>query len=91
MPTVARHVRVTGSVQGVFFRAWTRQQADRLDVRGWVRNLPDGSVEAHLEGPEGAVHHMIQLLGRGPPRARVDDLEVEEAAIEKADWFAVRP
>jgi len=46
----ARHVQVTGRVQGVFFRGWTQEQAERLGVNGWVRNCPDGSVEAHLEG-----------------------------------------
>ena len=52
MVTTARHVLVTGRVQGVFFRAWTDEQAQRLHVNGWVRNCPDGSVEVHLEGEE---------------------------------------
>jgi len=90
MPRVARHVRVTGQVQGVFFRAWTREQADRLDVRGWVRNSADGSVEAHIEGTEESVAQLIQLLQRGPPGARVDDLQVIDVEPENRDWFAVR-
>ena len=90
MARVARHVRITGRVQGVFFRAWTREQADRLDVVGWIRNCVNGSVEGHLEGPEERVDQLIQLLRRGPSGARVDDLEVTDAKIENADWFAVR-
>ena len=53
--TIARHISVTGRVQGVFFRSWTREQADALEVTGWVRNCPDGRVDAHLEGEEAAV------------------------------------
>lgn len=90
MARVARRVRVAGQVQGVFFRAWTREQAERLDVFGWIRNCPDGSVEAHIEGPEDRVEQVIQLLRRGPSGARVDDLQISEAEIENADWFAVR-
>src|SRR6188508_790772 len=65
MSHVARHVRVTGRVQGVFFRAWTAEQARILRVCGWVRNAPDGSVEAHLQGDKWAVQRMIELLHRG--------------------------
>ena len=54
MTKVARHVRIYGRVQGVFFRAWTREEAERLGVTGWVRNCPDGRVEAHVEGDETA-------------------------------------
>ena len=55
MAEVARHVRVTGRVQGVFFRAWAQGQARELGVSGWIRNCPDGSVEAHLGGEEDCV------------------------------------
>ena len=65
MATTARHVLVTGRVQGVFFRAWTQEQAERLHVNGWVRNCPNNSVEAHLEGDEGAVNWLIDLIGDG--------------------------
>jgi acylphosphatase len=90
MSTVARHVRVTGRVQGVFFRAWIREQADRLGVRGWVRNCSDGSVEAHIEGAEDRVADMLELLKRGPSGAHVDDLQVRDVDPEYHDWFAVR-
>jgi len=91
MTKVARHVRVTGLVQGVFFRAWTREQAKRLGVDGWVRNCPDGSVEARLEGAPEAVQRLTDLLSHGPDAARVDGVEIEEAAPEDSDGFEVRP
>ena len=90
MPKVARQVRVTGRVQGVFFRAWTREQAERLGINGWVRNCPDGSVEAYFEGDEERVTQLVELVRRGPSGARVDDLQIHEAQPENRDWFAVR-
>ena len=88
--TAARRVRVTGRVQGVFFRAWTRDEAKALGLTGWVRNAADGSVEAFLEGSESAVAKMIELLGQGPSHARVDEVDVEEADPEVHDRFEVR-
>jgi acylphosphatase len=87
---VARRVRVTGLVQGVFFRAWTRDQARELGVAGWVRNCADGSVEAHVEGEAGAVEELVNLLREGPPGARVDHVEVETADPEGLSTFEVR-
>ena len=74
---VRAHVRVYGKVQGVFFRARMRDQALEAGVGGWVRNLPDGSVEAVLEGPWEAVMKVVCWAHRGPPLARVDRIEVE--------------
>lgn len=88
---MASRVRVTGRVQGVFFRAWTRNQATELGVTGWVRNAPDGSVEAHLEGEEAAVKTLIQRMDDGPPAAVVDDVRVEEVEAEGCRRFDVRP
>ena len=65
MGTTAADVVVTGRVQGVFFRAAMREQADRLGVTGWVRNEPDGSVRAHLEGPDGAVDRLVDWCAQG--------------------------
>ena len=90
MAEPARRVRVTGRVQGVFFRAWTQQQARELGVHGWVRNASDGSVEAHLEGDEAAVKALIQRLWEGSPSAAVDNVEVEEVAADGAARFEVR-
>jgi acylphosphatase len=69
-------VFVSGRVQGVFFRYETRQQARRLGVTGWVRNLPDGRVEAIFEGEKEAVDFMIEFCRRGPPGARVEKVKV---------------
>jgi acylphosphatase len=87
---IARNIHISGRVQGVFFRAWTREQADRLELGGWIRNCPDGSVEGHVEGPEESVEQLLGLLRQGPTGARVDRLEISDAEIENADWFAVR-
>jgi acylphosphatase len=90
MADIARHLSITGRVQGVFFRAWSREQADELGVRGWIRNRPDGHVEAHVEGKQAAVESMIERLGRGPPAADVDDLRIWDADICDFDDFEVR-
>lgn len=70
------HVFLSGKVQGVFFRATTRQEAQRRKVVGWVKNLDDGRVEAVFEGDEEDVEAMIDFCHEGPNRARVDDVEV---------------
>ena len=90
MANPARRVRVTGRVQGVFFRAWTQQQAIELGVNGWVRNCDDGSVEAHLEGDEAAMKALIQRMWRGPPAAEVEDVEVDEAQPVGITGFEAR-
>lgn len=87
---VARHVRVTGLVQGVFFRAWAAEEARALGVAGWVRNAPDGSVEAQLEGEEFAVKQLIEKLHQGPPSARVSQVAIDDAVPEGSDRFEVR-
>ena len=87
---IGRHVRVTGLVQGVFFRAWTQGHARELGISGWVRNCPDGSVEAHLTGEEDAVERMIQRLRSGPSNARVEDVLVEDSEPESVGRFEVR-
>ncbi|MCS7136073.1 MAG: acylphosphatase [Nitrososphaerota archaeon] len=74
---VRAHVYVSGVVQGVFFRSNTKRMADRLGVKGWVRNLPDGRVEAVFEGEREAVVSMIEWCHRGPPDAIVENVEVK--------------
>lgn len=73
--------RLTGRVQGVGFRWWTRKTAQELGLRGTVRNRLDGSVEIHAEGPEDAMERFRDRLEHGPTSARVGD--VEEIASEK--------
>ena len=90
MSEIARHVRVTGHVQGVFYRAWAQGQARELAVSGWIRNCPDGAVEAHLQGEQDAVERMIERMRNGPSNARVDEVDVEQAAAEAAGRFELR-
>ena len=71
------HVTVRGRVQGVCFRADTQARARSLDVSGWVRNRPYGSVEAVFEGDADRVASMVSWCHRGPPGARVEDVSVE--------------
>ena len=70
------HVLISGRVQGVFFRSSVREQASELGVKGWVRNLPEGQVEAVFEGEEEAVKKLIEFCRHGPPRARVSNADV---------------
>ena len=70
-------VRISGRVQGVFFRAEARSRAESLGLAGWARNAADGSVEAVFEGDEARVRSMVDWCRRGPSGARVDDVEVE--------------
>lgn len=77
MKNVRARVRISGLVQGVFFRASTRDLARRLGLTGWVRNLPDGSVEALFEGDSDNVKEAIRWCYKGPPGARVIDVNEE--------------
>jgi acylphosphatase len=90
MSDTARHLSITGRVQGVFFRAWSREQADELGVKGWIRNRPDGHVEAHVEGEESAVEAMIERLRGGPPAAQVEHVRTWDADVCDFDDFEVR-
>lgn len=81
---------VSGRVQGVYYRATTRDTAREKGVDGWVRNLADGRVEAVFEGPEDAVREMVEWCEVGSRAADVDDVEVEFEAPEGIDGFEVR-
>jgi len=88
-----KHIRISGRVQGVGFRHFARQNAHNLDVKGWVKNLSDGDVEAVLTGNKDNVLVMLEKLKQGPRMARVDDLSVDEeneALQESFDGFSVR-
>jgi acylphosphatase len=89
MATAVR-LRIRGIVHGVSFRSSMAQVASNLGVRGWVRNLPDGSVEAFLEGDERNVKRVLEWARTGPPRARVDRLEVEQASTRNHRDFRIR-
>ena len=74
-PHARVRVLVSGKVQGVWFRESTRQEAERLGVSGWVRNLPDGRVEGLFAGPAAAVDALVAWCQRGPPAAQVSGVE----------------
>ena len=84
---IRRRAIVHGRVQGVFFRDTARQKARKLGLSGWVRNCADGTVEAVLEGDPHAVQEMLQELRSGPPRARVDRVDVTEEPPEGLSGF----
>lgn len=88
-----RSVRVTieGKVQGVWFRAWTEQNANELGLSGWVRNCYDGSVEAVFSGDGPSVEAMLDRLWDGPEHARVTRVKPEDCAAPDGDGFMVRP
>jgi len=85
------HVYVGGMVQGVFFRAETANLAHRLRLTGWVRNLPDGRVEALFEGEKARVDEAVAFCQRGPPGAHVQDLDIrwEESRGEFRDFRVI--
>jgi acylphosphatase len=74
---VRAHVYISGFVQGVFFRYETRELAEKLGLKGWVRNTRDGRVEAVFEGDKRKVEEMLNFCHRGPPGARVTGVEVK--------------
>jgi len=84
------HVFVSGRVQGVFYRANTRENARERGVDGWVKNLEDGRVEAVFEGPEDAVEEMVEWCHTGSPAADVEDVEVEYGDPQGEDEFSIR-
>jgi acylphosphatase len=83
-------IRVQGRVQGVFFRASARAEAQRLGLCGFVRNEPDGSVYAEAEGERETLQQFLDWCRRGPPHARVDRVEVEEGAAEGREGFRIQ-
>ncbi len=87
---VRKRVVVDGVVQGVFYRASTQREAAALGLAGWVRNLPDGRVEAVFEGPESAVDAAVAWTRRGPDRAIVTSVEVTDEEPEGLPGFGAR-
>jgi acylphosphatase len=85
-----KRVIVSGRVQGVFFRDTTRRRAESAGVAGWVRNTPEGAVEAVFEGEQDAVEEMVEFSRRGPSRAEVAAVEVIDEEPEGLSGFDVR-
>jgi len=88
--TRAVDVTVTGRVQGVSFRMYAEREARRLGVAGWVRNEPDGSVVAHVEGAPDAVDAMVAWCRTGPSYARVVGVDVRSTGVTGVTGFTVR-
>ncbi|MFH8789230.1 acylphosphatase [Streptomyces roseoverticillatus] len=88
---IRKHVVVSGRVQGVFYRDTCREEARRHGVAGWVRNMPDGTVEAVFEGPAEEVERMVAWVHQGPSRAEVRGVEAEEETPQGLTGFQVRP
>ena len=90
MASVRAHVFVTGFVQGVFYRHTAAKRARAQGLTGWIRNLPDGRVEAVVEGEEQAVRDLVEWCRSGPPHASVEDVEVSwEAPKTDSSGFNV--
>ena len=87
----ARHLIISGLVQGVGYRYSMVAEARRLGVTGWVRNRRDGTVEAHIEGEDRRCAELERWARQGPPTARVDGVLVREVAVEGRDDFEQRP
>lgn len=88
---IARRVRISGKVQGVWFWAWTVEQASALGLDGWVRNRLDGSVEAVVSGAPATVEAFVERCHDGSPASRVDRVEVEETPGIIAAGFTQKP
>jgi acylphosphatase len=88
---IARHLVIRGRVQGVGFRFHMHAEAMRLGVAGWVRNRSDGTVEALVQGDQGAVDRLIAWARRGPSSSKVTDVDIEERTPVALEDFATRP
>jgi acylphosphatase len=88
--TVTLHLRIFGRVQGVGFRYYTQREARRRSVSGWVRNRNDGSVEAVVQGAKESVDDLLVWIQRGPPNAKVTDVQVSDGEGEYSS-FEQRP
>jgi acylphosphatase len=87
---IRKRVEVSGNVQGVFYRDNCRRQAEEQGVTGWVRNLPDGRVEAVFEGPPAAVERLVSWSRRGPSQALVTMVAVHDEPVEGLKEFELR-
>ena len=80
---------IKGKVQGVFYRATAKDVADLLGIKGWVKNLPDRNVEIRATAPEETLQKLIAWSKEGPPKAKVDEVIVEELSLEEFNSFKI--
>ena len=83
------HVIVKGKVQGVFYRATAKEVADKMGIKGWVKNTRDGAVELLITGDEEIIATYIAWCRQGPPRAKVDEVKSEEKEVTPFDDFQI--
>lgn len=83
-------IKITGNVQGVFFRANTQEKAQELGINGWVRNCEDGSVEVHAEGSDEALKKLEEWCHTGPPSARIDFVDTKKCEEEGLETFEIK-
>ncbi len=87
---ISVHVRVSGNVQGVFYRSFTKEKAKELGVNGWVRNIPGGGVEAVLEGERQKVGELLKCMKTGPSGSMVLSMEFSELENKNYNDFEIR-
>ena len=80
---------IKGTVQGIFFRQFIKENAERNDVKGFVRNLEDGRVEVFIEGDNENIEKMIELCNKGPKHSKIDNVEVKEEKIQDFKEFKI--
>jgi acylphosphatase len=88
MPTV--HLMIKGKVQGVFYRATARDEAEKLGLTGWIKNTQDGNVEAVVNGSREHIDRYIAWCWKGPARAKVESVEVKDLQEERFDGFQIK-
>lgn len=87
---IAKGLKCSGKVQGVFFRASTKSMADHLDVKGWVKNESDGSVSIHVEGEVQRVDEFVEWCHKGPDSAVVSHVDVRDEGVEGFSSFDIK-
>lgn len=87
---VQKHIFISGRVQAVGFRAFTRKEASLRGIKGWVKNLADGRVEIKIQGEREKIKEMLKKIKEGPSFARVDDIQIIDEELENFDRFEIR-
>ncbi len=87
---IAKHILIKGRVQGVGFRYFTKKNAANKGIKGWVRNLRDGRVEAVVQGNKEDVEQILSIISTGPLHSKVTNMEIEELDVEDFEGFEVR-
>ena len=82
-------IKIIGTVQGVFFRMFVKESADKLDIKGFVRNMDDGSVEIVAEGKENNINEFLDICKKGPSQASIKNVNIEEIKHQGFDSFKI--